>query len=253
MPRGRFLSRAISLDEKVNNLPNDTARLLFTWLIPHLDCEGRLHGDAITVKSIVFPRRPISTRKVEQYLNAIEKSGLIMRYSVNGNSYLFAPHFEKHQVGLQKSKEAQSQIPPPPLDLLQSKDGVSLLQVEVEGKVKDKVKVVVGEDNNNLQNELTKLNGWGTSHLKEDGVWLAEFLKDYPEFNASHIRACRDYHSNKVKHNVAYWKTRLRNWMKREEDYKEKGGQGETHRGSSRDIPKTYKTPEQHLREYREQ
>jgi len=136
MPRGRFISKVISLDEKVNSLPNDTARLLFTWLISHLDCEGRLHGDALTVKSIVFPRRSISTRKVEQYLNAIEKNGLIVRYSVNGNTYLFAPHFEKHQVGLQKSKEAQSQIPPPTPELLQSNSIITPPQVKAKAKVK---------------------------------------------------------------------------------------------------------------------
>ena len=142
MPRGRFLSRAISLDEKVNSLSNDTARLLFTWLISHLDCEGRLHGDAVAIKSIVFPRRPISTRKVENYLKEMEKLQLILRYSVNGNEYLFAPHFEKHQVGLQKSKEAQSQFPPPTPELLQSYSRATPPQVKVsKGKGKGKVEV----------------------------------------------------------------------------------------------------------------
>jgi hypothetical protein len=42
MARGRFVSKAISLDEKVNALSNDTIRLLFTWLILHLDCEERI-------------------------------------------------------------------------------------------------------------------------------------------------------------------------------------------------------------------
>jgi len=137
MPRGRFLSKTISLDEKVNSLPNDTARLLFTWLIPHLDCEGRLHGDAQTVKSIVFPRRSIQTRKVEEYLKKLEENGLIVRYSVNGNTYLVAPNFEKHQVGLQKSKEAQSQIPPFTPELLQSSSIITPPQVK--GKAKAKV------------------------------------------------------------------------------------------------------------------
>ncbi len=136
MPRGRFLSKAISLDEKVNALSDDTSRLLFTWLISHLDCEGRLHGDPITVKSIVFPRRTISVRRVDKYLNEIEKQGLIIRYTVNGNAYLFAPHFEKHQTGLQKNKEAQSQIPPPTPELLQSYSNKNPPQVKVKAKAK---------------------------------------------------------------------------------------------------------------------
>lgn len=139
MPRGRFLSKSISLDEKVNALSDDTARLLFTWLISHLDCEGRLHGDPTTVKSIVFPRRKISVRRIDKYLEEIANLGLILRYSVNGNVYLLAPQFEKHQTGLQKSKEAQSQIPPFTPELLQSKSKVSPPQVK--GEVEDKVEV----------------------------------------------------------------------------------------------------------------
>lgn len=139
MARGRMISKAISLDEKVNSLSDDTARLLFTWLIPHLDCEGRQHGDAVTIKSIVFPRRRISHLKVEKYLKEMEKLELIFRYSVNGNEYLCAPSFEKHQIGLQKTKEAQSQIPPFTPELLQSEVGLSHLQGE--GEVETKVEV----------------------------------------------------------------------------------------------------------------
>jgi len=142
MARGRFVSKAISLDEKVDALSDDTARLLFTWLIPHLDCEGRVFGDAQTVKSIVFPRRNISPQKVEKYLKEFETHELICRYSVNGNQYLWMPNFEKHQPGLRKDKEAQSQIPPFTPELRRSEDGNGLTQV----KVKDKDKVQVKEE-----------------------------------------------------------------------------------------------------------
>ena len=144
MARGRMINKAISLDEKVNNLSDDTARLLFTWLIPHLDCEGRLHGDAVTIKSIVFPRRNISPKRIEKYLNEFEKNGLIIRFAVNGNTYLFAPQFNKHQVGLQKSREAQSQIPPPPLELLWSSSSKSLPKTKV--KIKTKVYTYIVPD-----------------------------------------------------------------------------------------------------------
>ena len=140
MARGRMISKAISLDEKVNALPDDTARLLFTWIIPHLDCEGRLHGDATTIKSIVFPRRNVSIKKIEKYLKKMEDLKLILRFSVNGNQYLCAPHFEKHQTGLQKSRESQSQIPPPPLDLLQIYSRPRLDKVIPKLKIKSKLK-----------------------------------------------------------------------------------------------------------------
>jgi hypothetical protein len=134
MARGRFVSKTISLDEKVNALSDDTARLLFTWLITHLDCEGRMYGDAQTVKSIIFPRRSISIKKIEKYLKELEISGLIFRYSVNGNQYLCQRNFEKHQPGLRKDKETPSQIPSFTPELGRSEDGKS------RGKVKDKDK-----------------------------------------------------------------------------------------------------------------
>jgi hypothetical protein len=60
------------------------------------------------------------------------------------------------------------------------------------------------------------LTGWGDSHLASDKEWLSEFLEEYPGLTPSHIRACRDFHSNKTKHNKALWKSRLRNWMRLE-------------------------------------
>jgi len=67
----------------------------------------------------------------------LEKKGLIIRYSCNGNTYLVAPHFEKHQVGLQKSKEAQSQIPAPTPELLQSYSSISPPKAKAKAKDKD--------------------------------------------------------------------------------------------------------------------
>ena len=139
MARGRFISKEISLDEKVDALSDDTCRLLFTWLIPHLDCEGRMHGDATTVKSIVFPRRKISAQRLEKYLKELEKDELILRYSVNGNQYLWMKNFEKHQIGLRKNQEAQSQIPPFTTDLQRGKNVITPAQVK--DKDKDQVKV----------------------------------------------------------------------------------------------------------------
>ena len=141
MAKGRMIAKAISLDEKVNALPDDTCRLLFTWLITHLDCEGRMYGDPQTVKSIVFPRRSISVRKVEYYLNFLEKRELIFRYCVNGNQYLWMKNFEKHQVGLKKEREARSQIPPITQDLIRSDVGSKVGYSPTEVKVKVKVKV----------------------------------------------------------------------------------------------------------------
>jgi len=134
--RGRMISKAISLDEKVDSLSDDTARLLFTWMIPHLDCEGRIYGEAKVFRSIVAPRRNYSIKKVEKILTELKKTGLIERYSINGNTYISVPNFQKHQTGLRKDKESQSQIPANTADKRRSEDGLTPPQVKV--KVKDK-------------------------------------------------------------------------------------------------------------------
>lgn len=120
-----MISKTISLDEKVDALSDDTARLLFTWLIPHLDCDGRMYGDASLFKSLVVPRRDISLQKIELYLSEMEKLGLILRYSVNGHRYIWCPNFSKHQSGLRKERESPSQIPPPTPELIQHHVGVN--------------------------------------------------------------------------------------------------------------------------------
>ena len=140
MVRGRMISKEISLDEKVNALSDDTARLIFTWMIPHLDREGRIYGEARVIKSIVIPRLHHSEKKVEKYLKEFEKLGLILRYSVNGNQYISTPHFDKHQPGLRKEKEAQSKIPSNTTNLGRSKDGVRSSDVDPKSKLKSKLK-----------------------------------------------------------------------------------------------------------------
>lgn len=141
-----MISKAISLDEKVNALSDDTARLLWTWLIPHLDSEGRMYGDAQAIKSIVFPRRSISTTKVERILHQLEQKKLIIRYSFNGSTYLSAPNFEKHQLGIRKDRESASQIPPNTPDKLPSNSNKHPLEdkgsiKEDKGSIKGAVKL----------------------------------------------------------------------------------------------------------------
>jgi len=113
LAKGRLLHKKICLSEQVNLLPNDTARLLYTWLIPHLDIEGRFYGDARRVKGTVFPLQGIRDDSIERYLQAMEDVGLIVRYEVHGQKFLWAPRFSLHQT-LRKDRERKSYIPAPP-------------------------------------------------------------------------------------------------------------------------------------------
>lgn len=123
MAKGRMLNKKISLDEAVDDLSCDTSRLLFSWLISHLDYNGCYFGDAEIVKSNIFPlRKDISAKKIERFLQEMEKKYLIIRYWVGKMQYLFMPSFDKNQPNLRKDREANSDIPPYP-ELLRSNDG----------------------------------------------------------------------------------------------------------------------------------
>lgn len=114
-----MINNAICRDKKVNDLSDDTCRLLFTWLITSTDCEGRTYGDAALVKSIVFPRRlDITIDMVEEYLQEMQSSGLIMRYEVDGDQYIWFPNFDKNQIGLRKDREPSSELPAAPDEVL---------------------------------------------------------------------------------------------------------------------------------------
>ena len=128
MARGRMVNKKISNSKQVNDLP-EMAQLLFTWLIPQLDCNGCFYGSAEMVKSLVFPRKKYTEKMVEQWLLAMENSGsdgkisphsevlgssehettenlpLIVRYFVGGEQYLMMPGFVDAQIGLRRDKE----------------------------------------------------------------------------------------------------------------------------------------------------
>lgn len=207
MARGRMLSKDISLDEKVDALSDDSARLLFTWMIPHLDVEGRMYGEARIFKSIIAPRRNYSIKKVEKYLTEMESLGLIKRYIVDGNCYLLAPNFEKHQTGLRKDKEAQSKIPPKTTDLGRTRARPT--QSQVEEKIKLKIKR--SEEEEKASPEIKKL---------EFEQYIEELRPQFTDINFD----------NELKKFYLYWseggrklqrpKLALKNWMDKARDFK---------------------------------
>lgn len=117
MARGRMITNRICTDKDVNDLSNDTCRLLFTWLITLSDCEGRTFGDPAIVRSMVFPRRTdITTEQVDGYLREMHAVGLILWYTANGDQYIWFPNFDKNQPGLRKDREPESELPGPSPD-----------------------------------------------------------------------------------------------------------------------------------------
>jgi len=112
MPEGRMLKKQISISKTLPELKSDSARLLYTWLIPHLDVEGRFSADPDVVKGHVVPRLKMTKKKIWDYLQDMAEKGLIILYEADGDYYLEFTVFEKHQI-IRKDREADSKIPSP--------------------------------------------------------------------------------------------------------------------------------------------
>lgn len=154
MAKGRMLNRETSLSLKLNALVNDTARLLATWTIPHLDKNGVFHADAQVVRSLVFPlRQDLNTQEVAAMLDDMERVGLIRRFCAAGRMWQVWPGFEHNQPYLRRDKE-KTDFPPPPACVptdsdkiptvsrqIPTADGEKQAQLEVEVEVEDEIEV----------------------------------------------------------------------------------------------------------------
>ena len=113
MPEGRMLKKCISDSKSLGELRNDSVRLLYTWLIPHLDVEGRYSADPDLIKGHIFPKITTMTpNKIAGLLKELAEEKLVIIYKTNGESYLQLKKFHDYQK-LDRNKEAASKIPPP--------------------------------------------------------------------------------------------------------------------------------------------
>lgn len=136
MPVGRIILKSISESKKVSDLKTDGARLLYTWLITHLDVNGCFSGDPQVIKGKVFTRLEKTNKIVEDYLKDLEQVKLILRYQVNGDIFLNVPDFVEKQPSLNPDREAETTIPLPTPDLIESLSRVNPLKVKLS---KDKI------------------------------------------------------------------------------------------------------------------
>ena len=111
MAEGRMLKKVICESPRLAALKNDTNRLIYTWLIPHLDVEGRHSADIRILKSHIAPILNHITHKIlKNSLIDMAENDLIALYDVDGKPYLELKRFHKHQV-LREGRERASDIP----------------------------------------------------------------------------------------------------------------------------------------------
>jgi len=136
MPQGRIILKSISESKKIATLKTDGARLLYTWLITHLDVNGSFSGDPDVVNGKVFTRLKKSRETIESYLVDLESVGLIIRFNANGDIFLHVPDFTDKQPCLRADREGKTSIPIPTPAQLQPNSGLTPAQVK-ESKVKE--------------------------------------------------------------------------------------------------------------------
>ncbi len=112
MAKGRMLKKEISSSKKMGSLKSDSERLLYTWLIPWLDIEGRYTADPDLLKGHIFPKvKSMTTGKIKKLLVELAQDKLIYYYQFEGEHYLQFIKFKDMQ-SLNPDREARSEIPP---------------------------------------------------------------------------------------------------------------------------------------------
>lgn len=128
-----MLLKKISTSKPVNDLSDDTSRMLFSWTISHLDVEGRIHGDPCVLRSTVAPRLAHITDEVmERCIAEWVAEGLVIWYEAKGDRWLQFLGFADNQPGLRSGREAPSFIPAPTPELLRSNSGPTPEQLRVQ-------------------------------------------------------------------------------------------------------------------------
>ena len=92
-------------------LSSDTVRLLYTWMLSHLDINGNFYADPVMVNNLVFTRLGHSIKTITAALDELADKGLIIRYQENGETYLKYPDFIEKQPSLHPAREGLPDIP----------------------------------------------------------------------------------------------------------------------------------------------
>ena len=237
MAKGRFLSKSVSTSNKLANLKSDSPRLLWTWLLPHLDREGRFHADPAIVKGHAVPRLKNHTEKtIEADLRELSEVGLIILYDVSGDRYLQFNQFDENQPGLRKEREAESQCPPPP-DGFRSKSGVVPELVgehssrALKYKLKYKLNIIFDAPSRKWEGiQASDMEAWKKAYPSCD--LAVEFAKMGEWLIANPKKA--------VKSN---WRRFIVNWLSRSQD---RGGGAQ----SARPEPKASRTGESYKQDH---
>ncbi len=109
MARIRTIKPEIWQDPKIGTLSHG-GRLTYIGLITQADDDGRLEYHPRMLRSRLFLwDDDVTDDTVDGWVAEVEATGMIRRYSRNGNTYVDIPNYPKHQ---KIDKPTPSSIPP---------------------------------------------------------------------------------------------------------------------------------------------
>ena len=170
MAKGRMLKKVICTSKKLADLKSDSARLLYTWLLPHLDIEGRFSGDPNIIKGYICPRlNHITKKKIERYLQELAENKLIIVYRASNDLFLQFIEFHKHQ-SLRRDREAESDIPAPEDGELLYNSGITPTQVKLS-------KVNISKVNSRVEEIINYLNKKSKKNFRSTTIKTIDLIK----------------------------------------------------------------------------
>lgn len=206
MPLGRIILKSISASKKLSLLKTDTARLLYTWLLLHLESTGCFDGDPQVVNSKVFSRLGKKTNVVENCLKDLEAVGLIIRYETKNDKFLYVVGFVEKTPALNPDREGKPTIPKPTPEQLRKSSGLTPAIIEDNNNNKDNIKDNIKEIFQYYCKVSNRTEGYSlTPHRKQkiksrlDEGFTIEQMKE-----AIDIRLKSDFHLGKNERGKQY-------------------------------------------------
>lgn len=92
-----MLSRSISTSRRLNRV-SDSAALLFSWTLPHLDDFGNMEGGVDVLRGTIVPLRSWPMSKVEKCKAELCEVKAWQPYEVDGEAYIHCDKFEDYQT-----------------------------------------------------------------------------------------------------------------------------------------------------------
>jgi len=117
----RLLWSSISTSKKIKAVQGNKwfcigCHLVYTWLLPWADDDGRLRGEPIWILANILPAENLNIKEIENILKELNRVKLISWYEILGEGFFIQIHeWEDHQK-IRKDRYKPSSYPYQPTD-----------------------------------------------------------------------------------------------------------------------------------------